>query len=123
MGLIVTYHPGGFQPAAPAQNKAEQLDTATGYTRWNPAGTEVEQRPLTAAESATLVAHDASMTVSVNGDNLRGKAKDALAANANYLALANPTNAQTLAQVKALTRQTNALLRLQLNDLGDVSDT
>ena len=44
--------------------------------------------------------------------DLHTKARQALAGNAAFLALATPTNAQTTAQVKALTRQTNALIRL-----------
>lgn len=44
--------------------------------------------------------------------DLHGKARQALTNNAAYLALATPTNAQNAAQVKALTRQINALIRL-----------
>ncbi len=44
-------------------------------------------------------------------------ARNALTANRTFLAIATPTNAQTLAQVKALTRQMDALIRLQLNHL------
>ena len=39
-------------------------------------------------------------------------AKAALNTNATFLALASPTNAQVLAQVRSLTRQINALIRL-----------
>ena len=44
-------------------------------------------------------------------------ARDALIANRAYIA-STPTNAQTVAQIKALSRQINALIRLQLNDLS-----
>lgn len=44
--------------------------------------------------------------------DLHTKARRALTGNATYLALTTPTNAQVAAQVKALTRQTNALIRL-----------
>ena len=54
---------------------------------------------------------------------LRAKAANALSTNATFLALASPTNAQTLAQVKLLTRETNALIRLLLGQLDDASDT
>lgn len=52
-----------------------------------------------------------------NGDTLRQAARDALAANRAFLAVASPTNAQTLAQVRALTRQMNGLARLVINQL------
>lgn len=44
--------------------------------------------------------------------DLHARARQALAANATFLAIPAPTNAQAVAQVKALTRQTNALIRL-----------
>ena len=57
------------------------------------------------------------------------KASNAIAANVTYLAITSPTNAQVGAQVKALTRQVNALMRLvagmygQHAQLQDAADT
>ena len=57
------------------------------------------------------------------------KASNAIAANVTYLAITSPTNAQVGAQVKALTRQVNALMRLvagmygQHTQLQDAADT
>ena len=57
------------------------------------------------------------------------KASNAIAANVTYLAIASPSNAQVAAQVRALTRQTNALMRLvagmygQHGQLADGADT
>jgi hypothetical protein len=51
----------------------------------------------------------------VNEATLRTQAFAALAANRTALAVATPTNAQLIGQVKALTRQNNALIRLALN--------
>lgn len=52
-----------------------------------------------------------------NRRTLEERAQQALAVNAAYLALATPTQAQAGAQVKALTRQVQALIRLQLGQL------
>jgi hypothetical protein len=49
--------------------------------------------------------------------NLEDRARAALDTNRTFLALASPTNAQTLAQVRQLTRQNTALIRLLLNQL------
>lgn len=53
----------------------------------------------------------------VNLEQLHDAARAALGNNRAFLSTASPTNAQTLAQVKALTRQVNALIRLELQDL------
>jgi hypothetical protein len=66
---------------------------------------------------------DSPDPVFLNGVTLRAKAQTALTTNATFLAIANPTAAQVATQVKALTRETNVLLRLLLNALTDISDT
>ena len=53
---------------------------------------------------------------SVHADTLRERAQQALVTNRTFLALASPTNAQTLAQVRHLTRVTQGLLRFELAD-------
>jgi len=59
----------------------------------------------------------------LNREQIQTKARQAINGNRTFLALASPTNAQTLAQVKALTREANAVIRLLLNQLDDISDT
>ena len=82
---------------------------------------EEEERD-TLAESHT-VSEGIANTLRTNKTSVEDKARQALAANATFLALQNPTNAQILAQVRLLTREANGLIRLQLDELADVSDT
>lgn len=65
---------------------------------------------------AAIDAHTA-IDERANRATLVDRAATALQANRDFLALASPTNAQTLAQVKALTRQNTALIRLALGRL------
>lgn len=70
------------------------------------------------ADQATLdaaVAAHVAIDVDSNRRTLQDQAEQALAANRTFLALASPTNAQTLAQVKMLSREANGLIRLALN--------
>lgn len=60
-------------------------------------------------------APDPSIQVS---EDLRAQAQAALQANRDFLAVGAPTNAQTVAQVKALTRQMNRVIRLVIGDLS-----
>lgn len=52
-----------------------------------------------------------------NEETIRAAAKDALAVNKAFVALASPSNAQVVAQVKAVSRQMNGLIRLVNNQL------
>ena len=56
-----------------------------------------------------------------NADTIRAQATAALTGNRDFLDLSAPTNAQTLAQVKALTRQSTGVIRLLLGVL-DATD-
>ena len=59
----------------------------------------------------------------INDLALRDRLQRALAANATYAALASPTANQTNAQVRRLSRENNALIRLVLALVDDVSDS
>jgi hypothetical protein len=73
----------------------------------------VTDRALTAGEASDL-------TADANANAVETRLRDALAANKTFLAIASPTNAQTLAQVKALTRQVSALIRKAAGDYRDI---
>lgn len=82
-----------------------------------PAGTTLA--PFNPAVHTIAVSVDAQ-----NAATLRDKVRTALDTNATFLGRANPTTAQTTAQVQALTRQMDALIRLlALPDTSDISGT
>lgn len=56
-------------------------------------------------------------TNEINRLTILKNAKTALGNNITYLGVTSPTNAQVVAQVKALTRQVNGLIRLTINQL------
>lgn len=58
-----------------------------------------------------------------NADVLLARASAALANNAVFLALAAPTNSQIGGQVRVLTREVNALIRLLLGQTDTVDGT
>lgn len=67
----------------------------------------------------------AADTRTTNTATIEDRMRAAVAANATFLALATPTAAQNAAQVKALTRQINAIIRRTLSGdlLADTSGT
>jgi uncharacterized protein VirK/YbjX len=58
-----------------------------------------------------------------NANTLKTRASSALTNNATFLAIQSPTNAQTLAQVQALTRQCNGLIRYLLRRFDSIADS
>jgi hypothetical protein len=71
----------------------------------------------TYADGVRVDARTETYTTPVEFDNeetIRDRAAQALATNRTYIALANPTTAQNTAQVKALSRQMNGVVRLLL---------
>jgi hypothetical protein len=92
----------------------DQTRTVTSY---NAAGTQTAQRAYTPAENAVADAEVLALASVANKATLQQQATTARANNATYLAIASPTNAQVAAQVRALTQQNNAIIRLLTNAL------
>lgn len=103
---------------------AARWDTnAQTYTEFDAQGNVTLTRPLTAAELADFAADDAQRVAGDNRLVLLDRARTALADNATFLLLGSPTNAQSLAQLRALTRQVNGLIKLAVEDLADTNGT
>ena len=74
-------------------------------------------------KGTVTVVEDPMPPEQVNADALTKKAATALTANAAYLAIPTPTNAQVAAQVALLTREVNALIRLVVGKLDATTGT
>ncbi|GGK32129.1 hypothetical protein GCM10010124_26130 [Pilimelia terevasa] len=66
---------------------------------------------------------DEVLAAEANQAAVLDRARRALVANAAYLAVAAPTNAQVVAQVRRLTQQSNALIRLAVADFTSADGT
>jgi len=85
--------------------------------RWNETGLlEVEfASDLTLTEAEAVKRRIESRNA--NEELLRMQAEQALQNNRDFLAIATPTQAQSLAQIRALTRQSNGVIRMLLGQL------
>lgn len=96
------------------------INCSTGQvTTPNLTAAEVAQQAADAPVFAAISA--AAAAARTNGDTLVQRAQTALTTNTTFLALASPTNAQTLAQVQALTKECSALIRLLTNALDSTA--
>lgn len=102
----------------------EEWDTTTStYRMWN-CGVLVVERPFTADELAQFAAAAADATRQANRLALLGQARTAYTNNQTYLAAVaagTATTATHIAQVPALTRQMQGLIRLIVG--SDLLDT
>ncbi len=101
--------------AWPVGDQIEWFDDAT---RTHHDFLNATTRPYTVEENTAADQRAADDLVARNEQALLEQAAAGLVANKTFLALPAPTNAQTLAQVKALTRQMNGLIRLAVHDLS-----
>lgn len=96
---------------------------ARTLTEFDDAGKPTSVRPMTALELDEFARDAAAVVAEGNRSTLSDRARRALADNATFLAIGAPSNAQVLAQVRALTRQMNAVIRLQIGSLDDITGT
>lgn len=91
----------------------EELHDDGTVTVKDGAGQVTDTRPAT----PETLAHVAAATVERNRTTIEQAARTALTVNRDFLADQSPTNAKTLAQVRMLTRECSALIRLMLSEL------
>jgi hypothetical protein len=94
-------------------------DTTVEFRAYDGADELLEQRPATPQEIATYEQAETNATIA----ELRAQGEKALGKNADFLALDPPTNPQIAAQVEALTKQMNGLIRQVLQQWDDISDS
>lgn len=114
---------GSVEEWADSRLIAKWDDVARTFTRWDENGVQIEQRVYTQWENEQADLREGAEALSTNERTLRDRATSALANNADYLDLVSPSNAQALAQIRSLTKQMNALIRLTVNQLADIADT
>lgn len=119
-----SYYAGGIVDDAPAQNRAEEYDSEAGtFTAWDPDGNVTETRPLTEEEAASLAEAEVAAQATVTQQTIAERILGMLAANDEYLAIENPSDAQVRAQVEQLTRLCNGVIRLSFEQLDTADGT
>lgn len=78
---------------------------------------------ISLAQAKQEVASEPKLVIETNKRSLESKAAQAIAVNETYIARTAPTTAQNTAQIKALTRQNTAIIRLLLKKLDSTSGT
>ena len=97
-------------------------DATRTYHEYDAASVETLARPYTAEENADADAAALAATRAANLQKIYTAMSNARTNNTTFLGIASPTNAQVVAQVQALTRQNNGLMRVVYGLLnGDMS--
>lgn len=122
--MTVHRHAGPVNPkqvcaALGIESCTVRLDDATGESEVE-VDDAVPEAQLATAVSSIVYEPDEQTT---NRQTLEDRAATALAGNAAFLALPAPTQAQTLAQVKLLTKECSSLIRLALGLLDSTDGT
>jgi hypothetical protein len=94
------------------------MTTGEWVEMWRDSEKRTERRHTGEVDAMGLpVVEERTVYANPNEETLRTQARQALAANRTFLTLASPTAAQNAAQIKALTRQVQALIRFTFDDL------
>lgn len=96
------------------------IDLATGEEQITPFTAE-EEAAADQRVAAGQAAAAADGLATSNTSTMQQLLRVARQTNRDYIALASPTAAQTTAEVKAMARQVNWLIRMVLGDLGDTT--
>jgi hypothetical protein len=88
---------------------------------WRDSEKRIERRDTGQTGEGGPVFEERTIYAQPNRQTLTEQARQAMAANRTFLALASPSQAQSLAQIRALTRQVQALIRFTLADFDDVN--
>lgn len=85
---------------------------------WGDGGSLVVTFPSDLTPAEVLAVRIRCISADPDEEALLTSAAQARATNRDFLDLVAPTNAQTLAEVKALARQVDALIRIELGDVA-----
>ena len=91
----------------------------------DPTTRDVQGNPVVVGTNVGVSANptSAQAVATTNAGTIRQKAAAALAANATFLALPSPTNAQVVAQVQRNAKECSAVIRLLLGLLDSTTGT
>lgn len=96
----------------------ERWDDGT-YTHTDFTTSPATQRPYTAQEKTDADARTLDANRQANLATLYSRMATARSTNTTFLGLTSPTNAQVVAEVQALARQNNGIMRVLYALLGD----
>jgi hypothetical protein len=102
-----------------AREELERVAEVVEYRRYDGTLALLEQRPATPDETAS---HERWERQAAK-EELRAQGEKALGKNKTFLDLDPPTNAQNGAQIEALTKQMNGLIRQVLQLFDDIDDS